>query len=123
MDAAVASYQSKVAPTNYKRPTALITKGMIEKARTTIEELGFTSADRRYATIEDITINNILFADRKAKKAMNVFDGLASAVPEKVPNLDKIETVSIEDFLANVLPKAEWLEVMFENRHAGNLLS
>jgi hypothetical protein len=124
MDAAVASYESKVAPTNYKRPTALITKGMIEKARTTIEELGFTSAlDRRYATIEDITINNILFADRKAKKAMNVFDGLASAVPEKVPNLDKIETVSIEDFLANVLPKAESLEVMFENRHAGNLLS
>ena len=43
MDAAVASYESKVAPTNYKRPTALITKGMIEKARTTIEELGFAT--------------------------------------------------------------------------------
>ena len=60
--------------------------------------------------IEDITINNILFVDRKAKKATNFFDGPADAVPEKEPNLDKIETVSIEDFLANALPKAESLK-------------
>ncbi len=62
--------------------------------------LHLCSRDCCDATIEDITINNILFVDRKAKKAMNVFDGLASAVPEKVPNLDRIETLSIEDFLA-----------------------
>ena len=124
LDSAVSSYEQKVAPTNYKRPTALVTKAMISKAQATIEELGFTSAlERRYATIEDITINNILFADRKAKKAMNVFDELAGSVAEKTPNLDKIEIVSITDFLDNILPRTESLEVMFENRHASNLLS
>ena len=124
IDQAVGSFEAKVAPTNYKRPTALVTKAMIQKAQAKIEELGFTSAlERRYATLEDITINNILFADRTAKKKMNVFEELASTAPEKVQNLDKVEEVTIENFLANVLPKAESLEVLFENRHSGNLVS
>ena len=124
MEDAVKSFEAKVAPTNYKRPTALVTKAMIQKAQATIEKLGLTSAlDRRYATIEDLTINNILFADRTAKKAMNVFDTLAAKVPEKAKSLDKVEEVGIEDFIAKVLPKADSLEVMFENRHAGNLVS
>ena len=33
MDAAVASFEAKVAPANYKRPTALVTKAMIAKAK------------------------------------------------------------------------------------------
>lgn len=124
LDAAVASFEAKVAPSNYKRPTALVTKAMIQKAQQKIEELGFTSAlERRYATLEDITINNILFADRTAKKQMNVFDTLATKVPEKVQKMDKIEEIGIEKFLSDVLPKTESLEVMFENRHAGNLVS
>lgn len=124
LEDAVKSFESKVAPTNYKRPTALVTKGMIQKAQAKIEEMGFTSAlERRYATPEDITINNILFANRESKKAMNVFDDLARKVPEKTRSLDKIEEVPIEKFLSDILPKAESLEVFFENSHSGNLVS
>lgn len=124
LDDAVKSFETKVAPANYKRPTALVTKGMIQKAQATIEELGLTSAlERRYATVEDITVNNILFANREAKKAMNVFEELASKTPEKTKNLDKVEELPIETFISNVLPKAESLEIMFENRHSGNLVS
>lgn len=124
LETAVKAFEVKVAPTNYKRPTALVTKAMIEKARKTIDELGFTSAlERRYATIDDLTINNILFANREAKKAMNVFDELSAKVPEKSKKLDKVEEVSIEDFLSKILPKAESIEVMFENKHASNLVS
>ena len=124
MDAAVASFEAKVAPANYKRPTALVTKAMIQKAQQKIEELGFTSAlERRYATLDDITINNILFADRSVRSQMNVFDSLSAAVPDKVQKMDKVEEVGVEKFLSDVLPKAESLEVMFENRHAGNLVS
>jgi hypothetical protein len=124
MEDAVKMFESKVAPTNYKRPTALVTKAMIAKAQEKVNELGFTSAlERRYATIDDITINNVLYADRAAKKAMNVFDDIAACVPESTKKLDKVEEVSIEDFLTKILPKAESLEVMFENRHAGNLVS
>lgn len=123
---AVGSYESKVAPTNYKRPTALVTKAMVEKAKKTIEALGLTSAlERRYANIGDITINNVLFADRTARVKMqnSVFDDIAVATPKKSKALDKVEEVSIEKFLSDILPQATGLEVMFENTHTANLVS
>ena len=118
-------FESKVAPANYKRPTAVITKSMIEKAKKEIEELGFTnSLNRRYAVLEDISVNNILFADRTAKKRMNdVFDELIAKTPSTVKNLDKVEEVSIDDFINKILPNISSLEVMFENQHVGNLVS
>jgi hypothetical protein len=124
MEDAVKAFETKVAPTNYKRPTALITKAMIKKAQETVNELGFSSAlERRFATIEDITINNVLFADRQARKNMNVFDELSAGTAENVKSFDKVEEIGIDDFIAKVLPKAESLEVLFENRHGGNLVS
>lgn len=126
LEYAVKSFESKVAPTNYKRPTALITKSMIANAQKTVEELGYTSAlERRYANISDITVNNILFGDRDAKSKMagNVFDVLAAKVPEKTAKLDKVEEITIEKFLSEVVPTATSIEVMFENRHASNLVS
>ena len=125
LDDAVKSFEAKVAPTNYKRPTALVTKSMIDKARKTVEELGLTSAlERRYATINDITINNILFADRStpAHLSGDVFDTLATKA-DKPKSLDKVEEIGIEDFLTNILPKATTLEVMLDNAHTGNLVS
>jgi len=126
LEFAVKSFEAKVAPTNYKRPTALVTKAMVENARKQIDELGLTSAlERRYASIDDITINNVLFADRDAKKKMmgNVFDEISNAVAEKAQNFDKVEEINIEKFLSNVLPKVNSIELMVENRHSGNLVS
>lgn len=124
LDVAVRSFETKVAPTNYKRPTALVTKAMIEKAQQTVNELGYASAlERRFATIEDITINNILFADRSARKAMNVFDQMAAAAPVNMKSLDRVEEVSVEDFITKILPRADSLEVLFENAHLPNLVS
>lgn len=72
----------------------------------------------------DIKVTDILFVNREARKHMdNIFEELASKVPEKTKNLDKVEEVTIEHFLANILPKVESLEVMFENSHSGNLVS
>lgn len=126
LEDSVKMYESKAAPANYKRPTALVTKAMIDNAKKKIVELGLVSAlERRYATLEDININDILFADRSAKKAItgDVFSEIADKVTSKVKNLDKVEEVSIEKFLSDILPKAESLEVMLENRHNGNLVS
>jgi len=124
LEDAVKSYEQKVAPTNYKRPTALVTKAMIAQAQKTVEELGLTTAlERRYATIDDITVNNILFADRAAKKAMNVFDEIGASVAVDVKKLGKVEEVTINDFITKILPTAQSVEALFENRHAGNLVS
>jgi hypothetical protein len=126
LEDAVKSFEAMVAPTNYKRPTALITKAMIENAKSNLQELGLTSAlERRFATINDITVNNILFADRSARKIMtgDVFDELAGSVKTTVKNLDKVEEVPIEKFINDVLPKIDSMEVMMENDHIGNLVS
>lgn len=126
LEPAVGSFEAKVAPTNYKRPTSLITKAMIEQAKAKLSELGLTSAlDRRYASINDITINNILFANREARKTINgdVFDELEASVGTKIKNFDKVEEVPIERFIAEILPRADSVEVMMENSHIGNLVS
>ena len=126
LDRAVASFESKVAPANYKRPTALVTKAMIASAKTKIEELGLTSAlERRYATIDDISINDVLFANGQARRTItkDVFDNLAATVPVKQKKLDKVEEVPIEKFISDILPTVTSMEVLVENRHAGNFVS
>lgn len=126
LDDAVRAFESMVAPANYKRPTALVTKAMIEKAKAEITKLGLSSAlERRYATVEDITVNNVLFADRSTKRAMkgDVFDTLSGTVPAKVKSLDKVEEVPIDKFIRDILPRTTSLEVMVENRHVPNLVS
>lgn len=125
LDAAVGSFESKVAPMNYKRTTALVTPGMIKSAQEKVAELGIEGAlNRRYAITTDLTINNVLFADRTVKKAMNVFDEIAkSATTKKPKKLDKVEEVSIETFITEILPKADTIELLFENKFVNNLMS
>ena len=124
LEDAVKGFEKMVAPTNYKRPTALVTKAMIAKAQEKLQELGFMpSLERRYAVIEDITVRNTIWADREAKKAMNVFDDIAARIPEKSKSLDKVEEMTILDFTTKILPVTKSLEVMVENGHAGNFVS
>ncbi len=124
IDQAVGSYESKVAPTNYKRPTALITKGMIEKAKATLSELGLTSAlERRYARLEDIKINDIIFANRSAKKVISndPLDNILATAKVKVS--DKVEEISIDEFINNIIPRVDSVEVLLENRMINSLVS
>jgi len=128
LDQVVGSFESKVAPTNYKRTTALVTQSMIEKAKQQLESLDLmASLDRRFAVLEDISINNILFADRTAKKHMqNVFDELSATAPIKKnsnQDLSKIDSVPIEDFINKILPNIDSMEVFFDNKHTSNLVS
>lgn len=125
IDDSVKAFEAKVAPANYKRPTALVTKAMIKKARKKVEEIGLTSAlERRFATLDDISVQNVLFANHDAKKKLNadVFDEITpKATASK--KLDKIEEIGIDDFIQNVLPKITSLEVMVENAHLNRLVS
>lgn len=125
LDNAVRMFESKVAPTNYKRPTALITKSMIQNAEKKTTELGIVdSLNRRYAVAEDLTINNVIFADRTARKVMkSAFDELIDAAPANLKSFDKVEEVSIKNFVEKILPRASTVEILFENRHSSNLVS
>ena len=126
LEDAVKKFEAMVAPQNYKRTTALVTKAMIEKAKSTVMELGLLdSLERRFATIDDISINNLVFVDRQPVKLTqsNPFDDLSDKVVEKVKNFDKVEEISITDFLDKVVPSATSLEILVENQHSSNLVS
>lgn len=127
LDDAVKAYEAMVAPSNYKRSTALVTPKMIAAAKETMASLGLTSAlQRRFATLGDITVNNSLFVDRTVKPKLsggNPFDDLAATVSSNVKVSDKIDEVSIEHFIAEVLPRVESIEALVENHHAGNFVS
>jgi hypothetical protein len=123
---AVRSFESKTAPTNYKRPTALITPKMIETAVATLRDLGLESAvDRRYAKISDVSVNNVLFVDNAARPKMR--DGLEGilmeAVKPKPVKIDNATKIDMETFLREVVPQTTTLEVQVENRHLGNFMS
>lgn len=123
LEEAVKAFERVVAPTNYKRPKALVTQGMIDSALKTIDELGIEDAlYRRHAQLEDISVNDVLFADRSAKPKMQGVAGLLQKeVKVSTKNLQKVEEISIDDFLANVLPTCTSLEVLLENKHSANL--
>jgi len=122
LEKAVKSFESKVAPTNYKRTTSLITQSMITSAEATVTELGLeNSLQRRFANVHDITINNVLFADRAAKEQMGVL-GL-SPTKSSIPKTDKIEEIAIDDFISKVLPKVDSIEMQVANNQVNNLMS
>lgn len=128
LDIAVRKYEQIVAPVNYKRPKAIFTKKMLEDAKKTITELGYMdSLQRRFATLDDITVNNILFSNKDAAKritgAMDLFDEMEHDVAIDPKRFSKVEEISAEDFIKNVLPVAKELEVYLENKHIQNMVS
>jgi len=122
LDYAVAAFEKVVAPTNYKRPTALVTKKMIEQAEKDISELGYMeSLGRRYATAEDLSVSNVLYVNRDAKAAKDIFGKLKEDVAVNPKTLTKVEEIAIDDFIEKVLPTAKSVEILLENKHLGNL--
>lgn len=123
LEYAVKAFEAKVAPANYKRPTALITQGMIDQAVKTINNLGLEPAlERRLAKLSDVSINDVLWASNKARSKMvgGVADLLASSVKTKAPT--KAEDIGIDAFMADVLPKTTDMSVFVKNKHRSNLM-
>jgi len=125
---AVRKYEAIVAPTNYRRPKAIFTKRMVEKAQATVERFGLLeSLGRRHARLPDITVNNVLWVNRDAAKCMDgaggVFDALKQEVAIKPRQFDRLPGVGIEQFIQEILPGVSSLEVLFENRHVSSLMS
>jgi hypothetical protein len=127
LDQAIRKYEAVVAPTNYKRPKPIFTQKMVQEAEETVERLGLAaSLPRRFARLDDITINDVLFADRSAIQRMqgkSVFKALAGSIPANPKEFSRVEEVSIDQFIQNILPRCTGVSVLVENRHLPNFVS
>lgn len=127
IESAVKSFEFKVAPSNYKRPTALVTQAMVDNALKTIQDLGIeTALQRRHAKLSDISVNNVLWINNEARKETK--EGLAGLLAPTVtavkPKASKQTTnINVKDFFDKVIPEATQIEVMFENTFVPNLMS
>lgn len=128
LDLAVKKYEQIVAPSNYKRPKAIFTKKMLEDAKKTISELGYMDAlQRRFANLDDITVNNILFSNKDVAKriggADDIFGEMEKEVAVNPKKFSKVEEISVNDFIGKVLPTAKEVEAFVENKHDKNFVS
>jgi hypothetical protein len=117
-----------MAPTNFKRPKGIRTEKEAILARKEVERLGLTSSlGRRYAQMDDISINDILYVDKDSRGQLkgDVFDDIISTLPAngKHKEFKGVEEISIERFVEDVLPKASSVELMVEDAHLKNLVS
>ena len=128
LDMAVRKYEELTAPSNYKRSKPIYSKRMLEEAQKKITELGYLdSLGRRYATLDDITVNNILFSNKDAGKrifgAENIFEEMKRDIPGNPKKFSKVEEVTIDKFLTDILPTVSEVELYLDNKLTSNMVS
>jgi hypothetical protein len=127
VEKAVTRFEAKVAPENYKRTKAVVTPVMIRRALETIKELGVEeSLQRRYARLEDLSVNDVLFSDVEDRSHLK--GALESLLSDDLQKGAKTvqkghQTIGIKEFEERVLPGASRIEVLVRNEDAKKLVS
>ncbi len=125
LEAAVNAYHAMTAPENYKHSKKPTTKKMTDQAVKRIVELGLEdSLERRHAVTEDITINDVLFADRSVTVSLGgVLGKLKPTAATKEVKTDSAVDITIDEFLSTVVPKASSMELLVTGEHQANFMS
>lgn len=124
LDEAVRKYGHLVDPVNYKHPKTIFSKTQVKQAEEFAKENGFfDSLQRRFANLDDISVNDIIFRGEHTRlKDASPFSEL-SPVSSKKPDFDYVQEIGIDEFVDDVLPLARGIEVYIEGRHNKNLVS
>ena len=127
LNKACQSWNKRVDPANYMKVTAPITQRQIDDAKKFVEENGYQhSFDRRFATIDDIKVSEILHSNvgEGKVKDVSIFDGVKStSTRHKRNEFDGIEEVTIDKFMKDILPTCSSIEAFLANNQQGNLVS
>jgi hypothetical protein len=130
LEQAVRSFESKVAPQNYRRPTALITPAMVKAAMRTIDELGIEeSLQRRFARLSDVSVTNVLWVDNDTQSRMK--DGIEGLLMQAATTRSsgarlrdaKPEEIPVVTFMKDILPGAATIDLWVANSHEPNFVS
>ena len=127
LEKACEDWNKRVDPANYMKAKAPITQGMIDAAQQFVSENGYeASFNRRCATMEDIKVCDILHANSGdgRVKPVSIFDRLKPTATRKtVGDFKDVPEMSIDEFMANVLPQSASVEVYLENRLEKNFVT
>ena len=127
LNTACQTWNKRVDPANYMKASAPITKRQIEEAQKFVEENGYVeSFNRKFATIDDIKASEILHMNsgKGELKEVSIFDSIKStSTRHKKAEFDKVEEVSIDTFMKDILPTCTSVEAYLENRLEGNMVS
>lgn len=126
LEDAVRMFESKVAPQNYKRPTALISKRMVSNAMEKIRELDLEPAlERRMAKLSDVSVNNVLFVDNEVMGKMQ--DGVEGLLMNEVKPMKATKLsaapITADVFLGEILPTSKRVSVLLENSDLANFVT
>ena len=131
------SYLKKVDPMNYKRIKTLYSKRDLEEGKKALINEGYIdSLERRFANIEDISINDVIwvnmYSSKKMKNSTNnaVIDNIFSNMDYRLPDVDvsKIDKlncrrINIQDFIRDIVPNANNIQILFDSTLKKNLVS
>jgi hypothetical protein len=127
LEDAVAAYERMVAPENYKRPKALVTPRMVDKAMETLERLELSSAiPRRHAVLSDIAVADVLFVDDRVRGDLKdgvraLLDGeIAAPTPTREPDA---RDIGVDDFITQIVPSISEMSVRLTGENAGNFVN
>jgi hypothetical protein len=127
LNEAAKAWNKRVDPVNYMKTTAPITKRQIEEAKKFVEENGYVeSFNRRFANLDDIKVSEILHsnAGKGEITSVSIFDSVKStSTRHKRSEFDKVEEVSIEKFMKDILPGCTSVEAFLTNQHEDNMVS
>lgn len=130
LEEAVRSYETMAAPENYKRSKPVYSKRMLEDAKKTLTDLGYSSGlEREFATANDIHPMDMLWFKRDVTTLPDSLDDVFSELDKGVSsssmakNFEKLPRVDIQDFVDHVLPVAKSLEVYADASHEANFMS
>lgn len=127
LNEACKNWNKRVDPANYMKATAPITKKQIQEAKEFVESNGYSdSFDRRFATIDDIKVSEILHSNvgKGDIKSVSIFDSVKStSTRHKRSEFDKVEEVTIDKFMKDILPSCTSIEAFLTNNMKGNMVS
>ncbi|MEV0272536.1 hypothetical protein AB0H43_27485 [Hamadaea sp. NPDC050747] len=130
LEQAVRSFETKVAPQNYRRSTALITPAMVKAAMKTIDELGIEdSLQRRFARLSDVSVTNVLWVDNDTQSRMK--DGIEGLLMQAATTRSsgarlrdaKPEEIPVVAFMKDILPGAAAIDLWVANSHEPHFVS
>lgn len=124
---AVNEYNKKTNPMNFRRSKTVVTERMVDKMLAALDEHGYRdSTYRRHATVEDVAITDVLFADRTVANVMK--DPLKDMLKTDMRGKKSIafedgKTVTLDEFITDILPGVETLSIQVEREHEGQFVN